>query len=228
MGTAESRSLCLCIAPTGRLATLLTVLTLQQRHLDWPPVTMKGKRKKRWGVMEKARRQGGVRRRRAQRRLLLRSFPQRPPQLAAHAATLTDPHKPAQSTGGQESPPLTPPHALHRHLSCPAANGLTGAPSRRRLLPSPLSPAQTSLPPPPPRHLFPLLSTAPAPRTETGSSTRASAPRSHLWDLATSTHCSTPTSRTWEVNQAGMEEEELLRSTDALGWRRSTAGASRR
>lgn len=190
-------------------------------------MTTRGKKKKKWGVMEKAGRQGGVKRRRALRHLLLRSFPQRPPQLAAHTAALTDNHKPTQSTGEQESEshPLTPPHAPHRHLSYPAVTGLTGTPSPRRLLPSLLSPAQTPLLPPP-LHLFPLLSTAPAPRTETGSSTQASAPRSHL--PATSTHYSTPTSRTWEANQIGMEEEELLRSIDALGRRKSTAGASRR
>lgn len=173
--------------------------------------------------MEKTGRQGEARRSRALTHLLLRSHPQRPPLLVSHAAMVTDPHKPIQSMGEQESHPLAPSHATHRHPSRPAATGLTGTPSPRRLLPSLLSPAQTPLPL---LHLFPLLFTAPAPCTETGTSTRASAPRSH--QPATPTRCSTPTSHTWESNQAGMEEEELLRCTDALGRRRSTAGASHR
>lgn len=150
---------------------------------------------------------------------MVRSCPQRPPQLATHTAALRDPHKPTQSMGGQEreSHPLTPPPARS------TATGLTGNPSPHHLLPSFLSPAQI---PRLPFHLFPLLSTAQALCTETGSSPQALAPRSH--PRATSTHCSTPTSRTWESNQAGMEEEEFLRSTDALGRRGSIAGASRR
>lgn len=161
--------------------------------------------------METTGRQGGERRRSCPRR--------RPPQLATHTATLTDPHKPTQTTGGQESRLLTPSHAPRRHLSFPTATGLTGTPSPRRLLPSLRSPAQTPLLF---LHIFPLLYIAPFPCTETGSSTKASALTSH--PRATSTLCSTPVSQC----QAGMEEEELLRSTDALGRRRSTAGASHR
>lgn len=172
--------------------------------------------------MEKTGRLWGARRRRALMHLLQMSCP-RPPQLAAHAVTLTDPHKPIQSIGDQESHPLIPCCAPPRHPSCLTATALTGTLSLRHLLPSLLSPAQT---PPPPLHLFPLLSTAPAPCTPTGTSTQASAPKSH--QSATSTHYSIPTSRIWELNQAGMEGEDLLRSTDALGRRRSTAGASHR
>lgn len=164
--------------------------------------------------MEKIDRRLGVRR----RLLLLRNFPQRPQQLVNPTAMLTDPHKPTQSTGGQESHPLTPFLALHQHLCFPIATALTGTPSPLLLLPSLLSPAQIPLPSP---HLFPPLSIAPAPFTETGSSTQASHPQ------ATSTHCSTPTSHTWGGNLAGMEEEEL-RCTGALDRRRSTAGASPR
>ncbi|GLD63703.1 thrombospondin type-1 domain-containing protein 4-like protein, partial [Lates japonicus] len=63
-------------------------------------------------------------------------------------------------------------------------------------------------------------------RPETGSSTQASARRPH--PPATSTLYSTTTSRTWGSSQAGTEAEELLRSSDALAQRRSTAGASHR
>lgn len=181
--------------------------------------------------MEKAGRRGGVRwrwRRRGRGRrepmhLLLRSCPQRPPQLVTHTVTWTDPHTPTQSVGEQESHPLTTSLAPHQHPACPAANGLTGTPSPRRLLPSLPSPAQT---PPLPLHLSLRLCTAPATCTETGSFTKVLVLKSH--QPATSTHYSTPTSRIWPSNQAGMEEEELLRSIDALGRRRSTASASRR
>ncbi|KAK1896055.1 ADAMTS-like protein 4, partial [Dissostichus eleginoides] len=65
---------------------------------------------------------------------LLRNFPQRSQQLVNPTATLTDPHKPTQSTGGQESHPLTPSLALHHHLCFPIATALTGTLSIHREL----------------------------------------------------------------------------------------------
>lgn len=171
--------------------------------------------------MEKTGRLGGVRRR-PLRHLWQINCPC-PPHLATHTTTLTDPRKPIQNMGEQESHPLTPSHAPHRHPSCPTATGLTGTLSLHRLLPSLVYPAQTPLPR---LHLFPPLSTAPAPCTSTGTLTQASRPRSH--QPATSTHFSILTSPIWELNRAGMEEEDLLRSTDAPGRRRSTVGASHR
>ncbi|TMS11220.1 Thrombospondin type-1 domain-containing protein 4, partial [Larimichthys crocea] len=73
---------------------------------------------------------------------------------------------------------------------------------------------------------LPTTTTTTATCTETGIFTKVLVLKSH--QPATSTHYSTPTSRIWPSNQAGMEEEELLRSIDALGRRRSTASASRR
>lgn len=226
LGTAGSRSLCLCTAPTGRLGTLSTAPAHKRplRPMKTTQRTTRARTRRR-GARERRGSQRDVTWRRRLRSLLLRRLPRQPPQLETRTATLATGRKPIRSTGGQESEPrlLTSSHALPRHLSYPTATGLTGTPSPRRLLPSLRSPAPT---PRPSRHPFRIPSGAQAPRTEKGSSKRASAPTSH--PPATSTLCSTPATHTWGWSRAVMEEELLLRSSDALGRRRSTAGASRR
>lgn len=148
-----------------------------------------------------------------------------PPQLVPHIATVTDPHKPIETTGEHPTEPrlLVPCCAPHHPPSSLTATALTGTLSLLHLLLCLLSPAQTPLQP---LHPFPPLSTAPPPCTQMGISTQASAHSSH--QPATSTRCSISTSHIWELTQAGMEGEVLLRSTDVLGWKRSTAGASPR
>lgn len=148
----------------------------------------------------------------------MRRRPQRPP-----PELCCDPHTPTRSMRGAESEsrPLVPSPAPRYHSSTVTANGLTGAPSPRHLHPSLHCRAHTPLQS---LHPFPLLSTAAAPCTETGSSTRASAPRFHL--PATSTPYSTRTSRTSEWRQA--QRVELLVCTHVQGKRRSPAGASHR
>lgn len=227
LGTVGFLSLCLCIAPTGRLATRLTAPTLQRprQHPERPSAKTaektRGKIKRRMWVM---RRPGGERARRGGRSMrppshrLPRSLSQRPPSQRNHT--------PRRITGARESEsrPLTPSRAPSPpHLFYPTAERLTGAPSPRRLLRPPLSHTPTH---PPSLQPSPPLCTAPAPCTETGSSTRASAPRRRT--PATSTRCSIPTAHTWGGRRAGTDREELLRSTDARGRRRSTTGASRR
>lgn len=172
--------------------------------------------------MERTGRLGGVKRR-PLTHLWQINCP-RPTQLTSHTTTLTDPHKQIQNVGELgESHLLTPSHVPHRHPSCPTATGLTGTLSLHRLLPSLVYPTRTPLLR---LRLFPPLFTGPAPCTSTGTPTQVSVLRSR--QPATSTHFNILTSPIWELNRAGMEEEDHLKFTDALGRRRSTAGASHR
>lgn len=155
-------------------------------------------------------------RRRSEKRLLLRRKPSSPP-LTGLANTWTD--RPTWSPGGAESNPRAPTSAPHLRLSSSTATGSTGTPSLllpRLLL---LRHSRASAP----LRSSPLLSTGPAPHTETGNLSRTSTLNRHHLE-ATFTPYSTRL--TWGSSLGGTEEEELFGCSDAQGRRRSTAGVS--